>query len=130
LKEDPRLSSLAARMQNPALADEIAQAWVKEKTKEEVVKILAESGVPAAPVNTIEEMVNDPQIQAREMFVEMEHPDYGKIKITGSPLKLSKTPGKVERPAPGIGQHTAEVLTELLGYTKEEVAKFEAEEVV
>ncbi|MBI4640737.1 MAG: CoA transferase [Candidatus Tectomicrobia bacterium] len=130
LKEDPRLSSLAARMQNPALADEIAQEWAKDKTKEEVVKILAESGVPAAPVNTIEEMVNDPQIQARNMFVEMEHPDYGKVKITGSPLKLSKTPGKVEKPAPGIGQHTEEVLTQLLGYTKEEVAKLEEEEVV
>ena len=62
--------------------------------------ILATGGVPAAPVNNVAEMVADPQVQAREMFVELDHPIYGPLKMTGTPLKLSETPGRVRWLAP------------------------------
>ena len=55
------------------------------------------AGVPAAPVNNVAEMVADPQVQAREMFVELDHPTYGPLKVTGTPLKLSETPGRITR---------------------------------
>jgi crotonobetainyl-CoA:carnitine CoA-transferase CaiB-like acyl-CoA transferase len=95
-----------------------------------VVSTLAEGGVPAAPVNNVAEMVADPQIRAREMFVELEHPIYGPVKITGTPLKLSATPGRVERLAPLPGEHNAEIFVGLLGHSKEDLARWQAEGVI
>jgi crotonobetainyl-CoA:carnitine CoA-transferase CaiB-like acyl-CoA transferase len=75
-------------------------------------------------------MVADPQIQAREMFVELEHPLYGPVKITGTPLKLSETPGRVERLAPMPGEHNEEIFVGLLGYTREDLDRWQAEGVI
>jgi crotonobetainyl-CoA:carnitine CoA-transferase CaiB-like acyl-CoA transferase len=94
------------------------------------VNTLAEGGVPAAPVNNVAEMVADPQIQAREMFVELEHPLYGPVKITGTPLKLSETPGRVERLAPMPGEHNEEIYVGMLGYTKEDVDRWQNEGII
>ena len=76
------------------------------RRKAEVVSTLAEAGVPAAPVNNVAEMVADPQVQAREMFVELDHPIYGPLKMTGTPLKLSETPGRVELSPPCLASTT------------------------
>jgi CoA:oxalate CoA-transferase len=81
-------------------------------------------------VNDVAEMVADPQIQAREMFVEVEHPLYGPVKITGTPLKLSETPGRVERLAPLPGEHNEEIFVGLLGHSKEELARWQEEGVI
>ena len=108
----------------------IEKAEKKGRTKAEVVNTLAEGGVPAAPVNNVAEMVADPQIQARKMFVELEHPIYGPVKITGTPLKLSETPGRVERLAPMPGEHNEEIFVGMLGYTKEDLARWQKEGVV
>jgi crotonobetainyl-CoA:carnitine CoA-transferase CaiB-like acyl-CoA transferase len=75
-------------------------------------------------------MVADPQIQAREMFVELEHPLYGPVKITGTPLKLSETPGRVERLAPLPGEHNEQIYVKLLGHSQEEVAQWQADGVI
>ena len=74
-------------------------------------------GVPAAPVNNVAEMVADPQVQAREMFVEVDHPIYGSLKTTGTPLKLSETPGQIRWLAPQPGEHNEEVFVGLLGHS-------------
>ena len=130
LIEDPRFAEYMDRVQHADELDVIIQAWLQEKTKEEAVQILTENGVPAAPVNTVAEMVNDPQVKARNMHVEITHPDYGPIVITNSALKLSKTPGTVETPAPRIGQHTAEVLSALLGYSTAQIEQLRSEGVI
>jgi CoA:oxalate CoA-transferase len=74
--------------------------------------LLEEAGIPCAPINTVDRVVKDPQIIAREMIVEIEHPVAGKMHIPGVPIKMSATPGSVDTPAPLLGQHTDEILKE------------------
>jgi crotonobetainyl-CoA:carnitine CoA-transferase CaiB-like acyl-CoA transferase len=95
-----------------------------------VVRILSTGGVPAAPVNTVAEMVADPQVQAREMFVERDHPIYGPVKMTGTPLKLSETPGQVRWLAPMPGEHNEAIFVGLLGYSRDDLARWQAEGVI
>ena len=77
--------------------------------------MILDAGVPAGPIYNIDQVTRDPHIAgAREMFVEMEHPVAGKLKITGNQIKLSETPVHYERPAPLLGQHTSEILKEFL----------------
>jgi CoA:oxalate CoA-transferase len=130
LADDPKFATTAARRTNQAETAAIIQGWTGARTKAEVVNTLAEGGVPAAPVNNVAEMVADPQIQAREMFVELQHPIYGPVKITGTPLKLSETPGRVERLAPMPGEHNEEIFVGMLGYSKEDLARWQNEGVV
>jgi CoA:oxalate CoA-transferase len=130
LAGDPKFATTAARRTNQAETAAIIQGWTGARTKAEVVNTLAEGGVPAAPVNNVAEMVADPQIQAREMFVELQHPIYGPVKITGTPLKLSETPGRVERLAPMPGEHNEEIFVGMLGYSKEDLARWQNEGVV
>ena len=90
-----------------------------------------DAGVPAGPINNIKQVTEDPHIAvAREMFVEIEHPVAGKMKITGNQIKLSRTPVEFNRPAPLLGQHTDEILTEFLGYSPEDCAAFRQAGVV
>ena len=86
--------------------------------------------MPAAPVNNVVEMVDDPQVRAREMFVEMDHPKFGRVKTTGTPLKLSETPGQIRWLAPMPGEHNDDVYVGLLGHSKEELARWRAEGVI
>jgi crotonobetainyl-CoA:carnitine CoA-transferase CaiB-like acyl-CoA transferase len=130
LADDPKFASTAARRTNQAETAAIIQGWTRTHTKAEVVNTLAEGGVPAAPVNNVAEMVADPQIQAREMFVEVEHPVYGPVKITGTPLKLSETPGRVEHLAPLPGEHNEAIFVGLLGHSKEDLARWQEAGVI
>jgi formyl-CoA transferase len=75
--------------------------------------------VPSGPINTYPEALADPHTRARQMVVDLVHPAVGPVPALGVPVKLSDTPGAVERAAPLLGQHTAELLTEL-GYTEAE----------
>jgi crotonobetainyl-CoA:carnitine CoA-transferase CaiB-like acyl-CoA transferase len=84
---------------------------------------LEQAGIPAAPVNDYADVEKDPQVILNEYVVEIDDPIHGKVKVPGIPVKLSKTPGKVERLAPELGQHTEEVLMEVLGYTWDDLAK-------
>ena len=77
------------------IADAAARVVAGPRARAEVVRTLVAAGVPAAPVNDVAEMVADPQVSAREMFVELDHPIYGPLRTTGTPLKLSETPGRV-----------------------------------
>ncbi|MFA5524468.1 MAG: CaiB/BaiF CoA-transferase family protein [Tissierellales bacterium] len=100
----------------------IAEPMTK-KTTEEWLEILDKVGVPNGPINTIDKVMEDPQIKARDMIVEVEHPTAGKFKMPGVPIKLSDTPGSVRTPAPTLGQHTEEILKEFLGYNDEQIQK-------
>lgn len=94
-----------------------------EKTTKEWQDILDDIGVPNGPINTIDKVLKNPQILAREMIVEVEHPRAGKMKMPGIPIKLSETPGTIRTAAPILGQHTQEILKEMLNMNNEEIEK-------
>ena len=130
LVRDAGFATAAARRDRRDEVAAIVQAWTAKRPKAEVVSVLATAGVPAAPVNNVAEMVADPQVQAREMFVEREHPVYGRLKLTGSPLKMSETPGRVRTLAPAPGEHNEEIFCGLLGHSQDELARWRKEGVV
>src|SRR5262245_47566726 len=130
LARDPDFATAPARRDRRDAVAAVIQGWTSQRSKAEVVQTLAAGGVPAAPVNNVAEMVADPQVQAREMFVELDHPTYGPLKTTGTPLKLSATPGRVRWLAPHPGEHNEEVFVGLLGHTREDLARWQAEGVI
>ncbi|CAM3594541.1 CaiB/BaiF CoA-transferase family protein [Erysipelothrix urinaevulpis] len=127
LIEDPRFHTNPLRGEN---YDEMRPLLAKpflNKTTEEWIDILNDVGVPNGPINKIEDVVNDPQVIAREMIVEVDHPTAGKISIPGVPIKMSETQGEVRMAAPVLGQNTEEVLKEILNYSDEEIVKLKEE---
>jgi formyl-CoA transferase len=115
LAKDARFMDRAARVANRVtLVDEIERTTTKEPRAHWLARIGAE-GVPCGPINTYPEALADPHALSREMVVDLVHPGAGEIKALGIPVKLSETPGAVDRPAPLVGQHTTELLREL-GY--------------
>lgn len=106
LLNDLRFTTNPRRSENYKELKPIITEWSKEKTVEETLNILINADVPVGEVNTIDKIVDDPNIKLREMIVEVDHPLVGKVKITDTPIKLSLTPGKVEKASPLLGQHT------------------------
>jgi len=104
--------------------------FLRERTTDEVMEILKKVEIDGLPVRTLDEVIEDPQLEAREMLVEVEHPRIGKVRIPGVVPKLSKTPGSVESPGPLLGQHNQEVYCGLLGYTEEQLAQLRAQEII
>jgi len=100
----------------------IAETMVT-KTTEEWNKLLDDVGVPNGPINYVDKVLENEQVIARNMIVELEHPVAGKLKVPGIAIKLSETPGKILKPAPLLGQHNQELLKEFFDYTDEEIAK-------
>lgn len=125
LGSDPRYKSPSARLERHAEVNEIIAAWVAEHTVDEVLAILGPEGanVPCAPVMTVDKLVADPHVRAREMIVDLPHPSLGTIPVTGVPFKLSRTPGKVRHLGPDLGEHNDEVYGELLGLSEDERAR-------
>jgi len=99
---------------------EVLSGWVGTRTVEEVVEALKDA-VPVAPVQNIDKSVDDPQVSHRGTMIEVEHSKAGKVRMPGFPLKMEKTPGVIRMPAPLLGEHTAQVLKELLGYSDEKI---------
>ena len=120
LLSDPRFRTNTDRMANLEALVALMSPRVKTRTSAEWTAALDSAGVPVGPVNRIGDMLADPQVIAREMVVEVDHPKAGRTKTLGLPIKFSDTPGKVERASPLLGQHTVEVLASL-GYTAEEI---------
>lgn len=125
--DDPRFKTNRDRVANVDHLYELLGEITKTKTTTEWMEILESGGVPVGPINTIDKVVEDPQVLAREMIVEISHPVAGPMKIAGNPIKLSDTPGKVSEPAPLLGQHTEWVLREVLGWDEATTAAFFAE---
>ena len=128
LLTDPRFNTNGNRTAHVKELTAILNEVFSTKTIEQWMEVLEAAELPCAPINTVDKIVNDPQIKARNMIVELEHPVAGHLKMAGVPVKMSVTPGAVERPAPLLGQHTAELLKEILGWDEAETAKFFAEE--
>lgn len=130
LTDDPRYDSTEKRRRSRKDMNSLAQAWLADKTREEAVRLLTETGIPAGPVNTVADAFADPQVRAREMIVELEQPRIGKVPVSGIVVKMSETPGSIEAPAPAPGQHNEEIYCELLGYNHHDLDRFKREGII
>jgi len=118
------------RLSSADEVDDIVSRWTLFTTVKEVVESCQAVGIPAGPVLEIHEAFVHPQVQHREMVVELVHSSGKLARTTGSPFKLSLTPGRVHRLGPRVGEHTEEVLTRLLGYSPEELQQLRSEGIV
>ncbi len=130
LKDDPRFKDDESRFQNRPFIQHMAGEWVGRRTVEEVVQELGQARVPCSPVNNVAQMVNHPQVKARETLVDVEYPGVGQVPLPGVAIKMSETPGTIERRAPKVGENNQEVYSDLLGFAPQEISQLKAEGVI
>ncbi|MFC1989464.1 CaiB/BaiF CoA transferase family protein [Chloroflexota bacterium] len=129
LEHDPRFESFEPRTNNHAALFSILEKVFLSKTLEEWKVILNEKGLLWGPVQSLPEIIADPQARANDLFVPFDHPTYGRIELVTSPVKLSKTPASIRMPAPELGQHTEEILLEH-GYTWKDIEQFKEQAAI
>ncbi len=127
--DDPRFATRDDRTENVDVLEEGISEWLKLRSTKEAVEDLSAHSIPCAPVNTTEQAANEPQLHEREIMMEVPDPVAGTMWVSGKSIKFSRTP-MVVGSAPTVGQHTREVLTELLGYSDEKAQSLVDEEVV
>jgi crotonobetainyl-CoA:carnitine CoA-transferase CaiB-like acyl-CoA transferase len=127
LADDPRFATLADRKANEDVLDAIVGEWTRNRSPMEAAAVLQSAGVAAAPVEDGRDLVDgDEHLRARGFYVSLDHPAAGPMVHEGVAVRLSATPGGVLRPAPRLGEHTAEVLTELLAMPEAEIERLTA----
>ncbi len=109
------------RTNNADALEPLMIEWTMQHTKQEIYERCLERQLPCFPVNTIEELLASPQYDARDYFVEVEHPVAGTIKRPGAPARYSGDVWEIRRPAPQLGEHNQDILCELLNYTREDL---------
>ncbi|KPK89673.1 MAG: carnitine dehydratase [Deltaproteobacteria bacterium SM23_61] len=118
LNQDADFSTNERRMANREKTNAIIQEKIGAQSREYWIEYLNRSGIPCGIIMNLSEVFNDPQVRHQQMVLEIDHPEYGRVRMTGFPVKLSSTPCQVRLPAPRLGEHTEEVLKEL-GMTQE-----------
>ena len=108
----------------------LLEARLGTKTRSYWIERLTGAGVPCGSVRDLHELFGDPQVAARSMTADVDHPTIGALRVLGTPLKLSETPASIRTAPPTLGQHTDAVLTEELGYAGDEVARLRAQGIV
>jgi crotonobetainyl-CoA:carnitine CoA-transferase CaiB-like acyl-CoA transferase len=130
LDEDARFATNRQRVTSYDELRPILAERLRTRTRAQWIEGLTAKGVPCGSVRDLAEVFADPQVAAREMIATLEHPIAGPLKLLGTPLRLSDTPGAIRTPPPMLGQHTEAVLTNDLGFTSEQVAALRAKGVV
>ncbi len=126
LADDPRFASVDRRRARREELDGLIAAWTSQRAAPEVEALLQARGVPASVAQTSTDLYADPQLQHRGHFVEVAHPVHGTVTVESSHFILSRTPARVERPAPTFGQHNQHILEQILGYNAERIAALAA----
>jgi crotonobetainyl-CoA:carnitine CoA-transferase CaiB-like acyl-CoA transferase len=132
LAKDARFADAKARRTNCLELTGILEDTFKTRPRAEWLEILATrgQGMAFSTINDISEVGADPQVLLNDYIIELDHPTMGRVKMTGFPLKFSATPAAVSKSAPNFGQHTEEILIEILGQSWEEIEKLKEEEVI
>ena len=122
LAHDERFATNPMRVRHRDILVPLLAAMVKTRTKQQWIDQLEQAGVPCGPINRLDEVFDNPQVEARRMQVDLPHPSAGIVKLVGSPMKMSATPPQYDMPPPLLGQHTDEVLRDVLGRSASELA--------
>ncbi len=128
--KDEKFSTEEKRSEHEVELREHLAEWARDYTADEIFHAMQNGKLPAAAVNSPEELLSSPQIEARGFLVEIDHPVAGKLKYPSRPYHFSKTPWRVECAAPLMGQHNEEVFCNRLGYTKQELVKLKGAGVI
>lgn len=116
LGADARFATNPLRVEHRAVLIPLLAEMVGTRTKQEWIDVLEAAGVPCGPINHLDEVFDNPQVAARAMRVDLPHPTAGTVKLVGSPMKMSRTPAVHELPPPLLGQHSEEILRDVLGH--------------
>jgi len=128
--QDERFNTTANRTNHHAELEPLLVEIFKQKTRDEWLNLLDQQGIVVSPVNNIQQAVSDPHVLEREMIVAVEHSRLGKVNVVGTPMKFSRTPCRIEKASPDLGEHTAELLEELLELSPEEIDSLRVEKVI
>jgi CoA:oxalate CoA-transferase len=130
LVSDPRFKSNHLRTVNQTELSAILTGELIKKSTGEWIEIFKKQDIPYSQINNIKEICDDPVIRHRNMLATVAQPDIGPVRIAGSPIRLSETPGAVTGPAPRLGEHSEEILRMVLGYDQERIAALKREGVI
>lgn len=128
--DDPEFATNPERNKNYEKLRPILADCMKEKTTAQWQECLDDAGIPNGPINYVDQVLENEQVLAREMIVEVEHPKAGKLKMPGVAIKLSETPGEIRMAAPLLGEHGEEILKKYLGYDENMVNSLKADGVL
>ena len=128
--QDERFKDPFTRGENWDQLRPLMEEWLSKQNKQDLFHAAQAKRAPVAPVNTMEEVVNCKQLAAREFFVEIEHPEIGRVKYPSAPYKFSETPWRVEQPAPLLGQHNEDIYCNRLGYTGKDLVRMRGEGII
>ena len=130
LTHAPRFETNHRRTENQPELSHILTQELGKRTTDEWVDIFENQGIPFSRINNMKQICEDPIIRYRGMLVDIDQPGAGSLRISGSPIRLSETPGRVERPAPRLGEHSEEILRDVLGYSAERIEALKTEGVI
>jgi crotonobetainyl-CoA:carnitine CoA-transferase CaiB-like acyl-CoA transferase len=130
LAQDPLFSTNGKRVENRAGLVPLLAEVLAKRTTHEWVAALEAAGVPNGPINTIAQVFEEPQVKARGMKIELDHPLAGKVPLVASPMRFSATPLEFRAPPPTLGQHTDEILKNVLDMSDADIARLRAEGVI
>jgi formyl-CoA transferase len=129
-KSDPRFSENKKRVINRDQLVPLLEEKIAARDSDDWISAFRAVGIPCGRINTMDRVFSHPQIQPRNMVVELDHPTAQKVTLVGVPVKYSETPGSVRLPPPLLGQHTDVILSELLGYSREEIDTFRQKKII
>jgi crotonobetainyl-CoA:carnitine CoA-transferase CaiB-like acyl-CoA transferase len=130
LSGDERFTTRDNRVKNREAVNAVVDGFCRERTVEEILTALKKNQVACSPLPSFDQVAHDPHLASREMFVEVEQPVSGRLKLLGSVFKMSKTPGDRKMSAPAVGEHNGEVYAQILGISPQEIQKLEEEGVI
>ena len=130
LADDPRFATNPRRLENRSTLIPILESIMSRRTVADWLRDLRNAQVPAAPVNDLAGAFAEPPVAEREMIVEYDHPDLGRVRLPGNPIKFAGVEGTPSTPAPRLGEHTDEVLRALLGMPQEKIAALRRDGVI
>jgi crotonobetainyl-CoA:carnitine CoA-transferase CaiB-like acyl-CoA transferase len=130
LLNDDKFNTNVDRVKHIDQVDQIIESWTSELETEEVETTLLNRGIPCGSVQTVREVLNDPHLEARQSIVEIDHPEVGKIKVPGSPIKFPGRPDPTVEPSPTKGEHNHEILQSRLGLSAEEIEQLQTDDIL